>query len=572
MQQILEIIRGEVSQDLIQKADRLFLNSDASVWTELLQNSRRAGATCVEIQIDEQPEKQCLVTIRDNGKGVSDFRKLVMLGKSGWDQETEKKEDPAGMGLFALCRSEVEVHSGNRRAKIIPACFRGESVALVETTDDYVHGTQVRFTRASTKAALKSALHEVTEFCPVDVRLEGTPLVRHDFLEGALYREVIDGIEIGLSTHFRWSYSCIDHNWNFYGSRIRGDSEEIEGLLGYSGDGAPGKLVARFNVLETSRVKLQLPDRRGIIQDEFLAAFKRKARAAAYRFFKTQAQHALPYRNWLEAKQLGVDLPEAAFLLTTWHARPKDDSIPGLFGEPEHHLLDTVAEAVLAEDDFPSAHTLEAALETGATMEGKVYEINHAYRGYSWYDNLPVIEDATILIDGVDYETWKTTRAARPQTIEIELTIQQKHNADRIFRLPALIHVETDQWNWNECEIEAVVNSPWDNDVSGGPFSLTEFLSWAVFCYSGEGDTWETQKSSFDDDTEELLSAYFRSPKANLAELLAKALGYRIRSAAKELGICEIHFKLGGPEKADWSIEMIEASSAVEPPATGGSV
>ena len=76
----------------------------------------------------------------------------------------------------------------------------------------------------------------------------------------------------------------------------------------------------------------------------------------------------------------------------------------------------------------------------------------------------------------------------------------------------------------------------------------------------------------FDDDTEELLSAYFRSPKANLAELLAKALGYRIRSAAKELGICEIHFKLGGPEKADWSIDLIEASSAVEPPATGGSV
>src|SRR5437868_241643 len=102
MQETFETIRGEVSQDLLQKADRLFLNSDASVWTELLQKSRRAGATCVEIRIDELSEKQCLVTISDNGKGVSNFRNLVILGKSGWDQETDKKEDPAGMGLFAL--------------------------------------------------------------------------------------------------------------------------------------------------------------------------------------------------------------------------------------------------------------------------------------------------------------------------------------------------------------------------------------------------------------------------------------------------------------------------------------
>ncbi len=572
MQETFGTIRGEVSQDLLQKADHLFLNSDASVWTELLQNSRRAGATCVEIRIDELSEKQCLVTISDNGKGVSDFRHLVILGKSGWDQETDKKEDPAGMGLFALCRSEVEVHSGNLRAKISPSCFRGESVAVVETMEQSVHGTQVRFTRASTKAAMRIALQEVTEFCPLEVRLEGTSLVRHEFLEGALYCEEIDGIEIGFSTYFRWGYSCRDENWNFYGSRIRGEFAGIEGLLGHSSDGSPVTLVARLNVLETSRVKLQLPDRRAIIQDEFLAAFQRKARAAAYRFFKTQQRHALPYRNWVEAKDLGVDLPEAAFLLTTWHARPKDESISDMFGKPEHQLLDNLAEAVLVDDDCLNVHTLEAAFETGATMQGKLYAINRAYQGYSWYDKLPVIADVTILIDGVVYALWETTRTARPRTLEIELTIRQRDHTDRLLRLPALIHVEPDEWNWNEYEIVAVLNSPWDTDLSRGPFSLPEFLSWAVFCYSDEGDTWDTQKSYFDEDTEEKLGAYFRSRTDNLVDLLAKALSHRFRSAAKELSICEVRFKLGGPDNAEWSIELIEDSQAASAPTKDPSI
>src|ERR1700736_4172894 len=110
MQQTPEIIHAEVSQDLIHKTDRLFLNSDAGVWVELLQNSRRAGSTRIDISIDERPPEQCLVTVRDNGTGVTDFRKLVVLGESFWDEDTRWKEDPAGMGLFALCRSDVEVH------------------------------------------------------------------------------------------------------------------------------------------------------------------------------------------------------------------------------------------------------------------------------------------------------------------------------------------------------------------------------------------------------------------------------------------------------------------------------
>ena len=564
MPEIPNTIHAEVSSDLLLKADRLFLNSDSSVWTELLQNSRRAGAACVEIHIDELQEGLCLVTVRDNGKGVADFGKLLMLGKSGWDKDTVEREDPAGMGLFALCRSDVEVHSGNRKVTIRPACFRGESDAAIEISEHRIDGTQVRFTRASTKSALIGALDQVTEFCPVEVFLEGTPLVRHDFLEGALYREEIEGIEIGFSTEFLWGYSPYhDSNWNFYGSRIREGFQAIGGLLGHSSDGAPVALKARFNVRETSRVKLQLPDRRGIIQDEFLAAFQRKARAAGYRFFKAQAHHALSHRDWLEAKQLGVDLPEAALLLRTWHAQAQDESIGHLFGAPRLQLLENVSEVLLV-DHVDNAHTLEAAFETGAAMAGKRYEVNPAFRGYAWYDNLPVVTEATIFVDDVAYDDWKTTSVGRPQKIEIEVSVQQRGIADRYCRLPALIHAEPNDWNWYEPDFVAVANSPWDNDDLEGPFSVTEFLAWAVFSYSDDSDTWDTQKARFDEEIEEQVNDYFRSPMANLLGALRHALDYRTRLAAQKLGVHEIRFKLSDAEKADWSIELVEASGGAE--------
>src|SRR5260370_15085762 len=148
-------------------------------------------------------------------------------------------------------------------------------------------------------------------------------------------------------------------------------------------------MQGRFNVLEIARVKLQLPDRRGIIQDDFLRDFERKARAAAYRFFQGQQHHALPFKNWKEAKALGVDLPEAAYLLSSWHASPQDDNVEPLFGHSERQLLTDVLAVILVARDLPDAHTLEGALRCGASVEGILYEEKAEYGGYSLYDGLP---------------------------------------------------------------------------------------------------------------------------------------------------------------------------------------
>src|SRR5438046_1436338 len=121
------ISKGRTSPGILSKADRLFRNDVAGTFVEELQNARRAGASRVDITLESQPEDLtslgfagteaagasfCVVTVHDDGDGIQNFQRLVTLGDSGWDQDTQATEDPAGMGFFSLCLSGVEVSSG----------------------------------------------------------------------------------------------------------------------------------------------------------------------------------------------------------------------------------------------------------------------------------------------------------------------------------------------------------------------------------------------------------------------------------------------------------------------------
>jgi hypothetical protein len=92
-----ETIQATVNPRLLQKASRLFTGTIEGRIIEVLQNARRAGAT--EVQITNTDG---LITVRDNGRGIEEFKKLLDLGSSGWDDAIEFSEDPAGVGLFSL--------------------------------------------------------------------------------------------------------------------------------------------------------------------------------------------------------------------------------------------------------------------------------------------------------------------------------------------------------------------------------------------------------------------------------------------------------------------------------------
>src|SRR5579872_1508238 len=101
MNQTTHTIRAAVSRGILSKADRLFKNDNVGIWIEVLQNARRAGATLIEVTIEdaEPGSNSCVLTVKDNGSGIENFQNLLTLGDSGWDSATQAVEDPAGMGF-----------------------------------------------------------------------------------------------------------------------------------------------------------------------------------------------------------------------------------------------------------------------------------------------------------------------------------------------------------------------------------------------------------------------------------------------------------------------------------------
>ncbi|MCH8490124.1 MAG: hypothetical protein LAT81_09395, partial [Oceanicaulis sp.] len=99
-----------VSREGLLRSARDQFTSPLTFLSELMQNARRSGASRVEIQFDEQPN---ILSVADDGSGISDPSALLTLGKSGWDNlDALASENPYGVGfasaIFASERVKVE--------------------------------------------------------------------------------------------------------------------------------------------------------------------------------------------------------------------------------------------------------------------------------------------------------------------------------------------------------------------------------------------------------------------------------------------------------------------------------
>src|SRR5262245_31647632 len=112
-------IRAGVTQDILGKAEFFFNGSDAQRCIELLQNARRAGATCVTIACEPiDSPRPFRIVVSDDGRGIEAFENLVSLGGSGWQSEYAAAEDPAGVGFFCLKPMPVTVTSRGQRIRL----------------------------------------------------------------------------------------------------------------------------------------------------------------------------------------------------------------------------------------------------------------------------------------------------------------------------------------------------------------------------------------------------------------------------------------------------------------------
>jgi hypothetical protein len=275
----MEKIQACVNPRLLAKAQRLFTGTRDGRIIELLQNARRAGATEVEIV-----NASGYVTVRDNGRGVDDFAKLLDLGGSGWlpppegGADLEASEDPAGVGLFCLSPRKVTIRSRGKQVVISEGGWTGRAVAVLADSQA-VAGTELVF---QDEPWDRDAVEKHAVFSGLTVKVDGEVCAQEPFLQDEActeYPELGCRIEVRANTdlnqwHRRWreGHSYPKVLVNFHGQVVGLDYEPVK-------DAWLTFLVQLTG--QPTGIRLMLPARTQLVQnaasDSLKAAIEREA-------------------------------------------------------------------------------------------------------------------------------------------------------------------------------------------------------------------------------------------------------------------------------------------------------
>ncbi len=496
-------IRARVHEDAIGRVTRFFNATPADTLGELLQNARRAGATHVDIEIADGR-----VTVTDDGDGIADPAALLAFGQTAWSGETARREDPAGMGVYALARCpDVAIRSRRRprtagepagpgwHVRLTPAHFLGEEAAAVETIADkeMPFGTRVVFSddRAAEGHARRAARH-----FPLPVTWGGEKLKRADFLKDSVYIEEWRGIRIGVRRH-EPRYET-HPEFNFHGIVIGGTGGRLLPVT-LSID---AHWHARADIINCPELELVLPARKEIVETPFVDQLRTACRRAAFRAMLAYDEPVdVGTSTQATARALGVQLPDARARLAPW--RPESiDEFSHLRRERDCRV-ELPPDAVVVDADIPvcDQHALWRAATT-AGITGRLFKREPRFVGYGWYDSLTRAASMTTAFTlGGETRTVEGLRGqqdppytCRPETMTITLhTVDADGRKDAI-DLPADVAFGDNEACWPE-DMDLLVTA--DSGIEAP--ELTELMHDAFFSFSedAEADSYETQSENF---------------------------------------------------------------------------
>lgn len=470
-------ICAKVSERLLSKASRLFTGTLDGRVIEILQNSRRAGATHVNII-----NRDGFVTVYDNGSGIDDFSKLLHLGDSDWDDAMERSEDPAGVGVFCLAPREVTICSGNRKVCITEKAWTGEPVEVVQSGES-IKGTILAFKDEPWKF---DTVEKHAVFSGLTVTVDGQQCPKERFCSEDAFNYPTLGCKIEVRpkkalnkwhTHFRHGYYSNDVLVNFHGQVISfTDSPvsdtELTFLVDMTG--------------EPTGIRLMLPARTQLIENKVFEQLKAAIEIEAFRFIQRQGSHKLPFKEYNRAKELGIDLPEAEPVFEV-----------GL-------LYDDVVEPieVMKPDDLPlsKCYRMSKDCENGCETDeanahllaamGKFKEpfvpvtISRSYDGYNWAD-LPTISKVEVTV-GKELGSEGIWNEMLVAVDSLQITVHTSDN--KVFKsdvLMAVLEQPTKKRSWYCMNVYITLEAR-------NQLSSTD-IWYHLGGWNDDGDTWDTQ-------------------------------------------------------------------------------
>lgn len=480
----MQTVQATVNPRLLTKANRLFTGTLSGRITEILQNARRAGATKVVITNNDG-----LVTVRDNGDGIDDFARLLDLGGSGWEDAFEQSEDPAGVGLFCLAPRDVTIRSNGQVATITNNGWTGEPVQ-VRADSNPQSGTTLTF---PDDPWTKADVEPLAVFSGLQVVVDGETCAQDAFVgpQAAHHPQLGCRIEVReASTLHPWHQSCVRGHYarasalvNFHGQVVTFDCHPVsEHHLHF--------LVDMTG--EPTGIRLMLPARTRLVENEAFEHLRKALELEAYRYLQRRGHHRLPYKEYVRARELGIELPEATPTFSVGLLSGGDPP------EPVEVVMSKdfpLAKCYRFDPNFPGGTESDEANVHLLAALGTFDEpfipvsIHGRYDGYTWA-KLPTIGKVELQVGKTLHSSWLWSMTL---TCVDALTITAHASDGRVFASPVCMAMSS----------QRPEQAPdWADDHVLVTREAQERLSAsAIWHHFGgwydDGDTYETQEFDF---------------------------------------------------------------------------
>ena len=531
---IPDSIQAHVHPDAIDRVTRFFTADTTETLAELLQNSRRAHATKVDITIHNGR-----VTISDDGDGITDPQAILAFGHADWNDHTTRSEDPAGMGFYSLSQySSVNVRSCMRDTRqawsvdLTPEHFLGRTPApLWRLPAHDRHGTVITFHNPQARPEDAGA---AARFYPLPVSCNGELLKQQDYLLNAVNIQEWRGIRIGVFAnqppfHPR-NHPYQDHKINFHGITAGGiDLPTVKTTTDQWWQ-------ALVDIIECPSLQLALPARRQVIYNDFLEELREACLKAIYQTILDEADHIdLPYSHYAKAKQMGIDLPPARPRLWPWKPDTPADSYYRY--HPHENRTEPGQDSILfvsGDLPIPDQQAFARAAKTTGIMDRFVCQ-DPTLKGYDWYDNIPMAthlsalavtgDETTVIVDESGKRPEPIAPEGRPDSIFLTLHIDRNGHHDTI-QVPAdAAFGAEDTFDTGDPNILVTKSSNITVD------ELTDILMDAYYYPSDDpdSDSLETQKESHYEEFLKLSTEFLHSNVDAMKTAIALAVSRHVR-------------------------------------------
>lgn len=544
-------IRARMHDSALKRVSRSFSATLPDIFTETLQNARRAGATEVRVTLD-RPERSDHfgIEVTDDGEGISDPSVLLWYGQNGWADDFAQQEDAAGMGMLSMARRGCVVVSrprpeiGDPRAVsgfqvvLEPKHFLGEAEAEVHATAEapQPHGTKVSFLVEEQENAyqVRSALEAAALHYPLPVRFEYAPhtpqggelLPQRAFLDGAVSIKRWRGLTFGVFKN-KLRSGMRDPDLNFFGLNIDVSLPDADTVFG-----ATWRVAA--DVENCPELELVLPARKEAVETPFLAEMREAAQLAIFQAMAGEPEPRPTFDTWRKAQKAGINLPPPPPELASW--LPDLADFNDFREAPKPKAVEDKALIVACDLEPPESQAFWRAARKNGLHE-RLFRMDQRLMGFDWYEAISRLTGLSTEITaegrteplGAFAKRGGKSLPQRPELIQIKATIKSAAKSESRIDLPTDLAFVGEPGGWVEDALPLVTSN---SDLA--PCALADLMRDAFFSPSDDAgaDSWESQRDDFEQTAfhmaTRLLVSDDAARKQTIAEIVWRELSWII--------------------------------------------